>query len=198
EVIVPALTHTATAHAVELTGAKAVFVDVEKKTGNIDIDQIEPAITPVTKAISVVHYPGLPVDMDKINTIARRHRLAVVEDCALALGSYYKGKHMGLWGDVGCFSFYPVKHMTTAEGGMLICKDETIARSIREKRAFGMDKHVGQRKLPGIYDIKELGFNYRLNEIQSAMGIQQLKRLPGFLKKRKENYQRLTEGLKTI
>src|SRR3989338_6141324 len=127
EVIVPAQTHTATAHAVELCGAKPVFVDAEKKTGNIDIGKIEAAITKRTKAISVVHYLGMPVDMEKVVKIADKHNLFVVEDCALAIGSFFKGIHAGLHGDAGSFSFYPVKHITTAEGGMVITRHKEIA-----------------------------------------------------------------------
>lgn len=195
EVIVPAQTHTATAHAVEYCGARPVFVDAERKTGNIDIDQIEANITDRTRAISVVHFLGMPVDMDRINQIAQKHDLFVVEDCALAIGTYYKGIHAGLHGDVGTFSFYPVKHMTTAEGGMLITRHEEIAREINHKKAFGVDRFVGERKVPGQYDVTMLGFNYRLNEIQCALGIQQLTRVNGFLEKRKQNYELLSEGL---
>ena len=116
EVIVPAQTHVATAHAVELTGAKAVFIDSNFEDGNIDINKIEKSISKKTKAIAVVHYLGIPVDMNKINKIAKKYNLLVIEDCALALGSLINNKHVGLFGDVGVFSFYPVKHMTTAEG----------------------------------------------------------------------------------
>ncbi len=195
EVIVQAQTHTATAHAVELCGAKPVFVDAEPKTGNIDIEQIEPNITQNTRAISVVHFLGMPANMDGINEIARRHNLFVVEDCALAIGAYFKGIHAGLHGDVGCFSFYPVKHMTTAEGGMLITKDKEIAEKIGRQRAFGVDRSIAERKVPGQYDVDMLGLNYRLNELQSALGLEQLKRIDGFLERRKENYKLLSERL---
>jgi perosamine synthetase len=198
EIIVPAQTHVATAHAVEFTGAKAVFVDGEICTGNIDINQIEENITERTRAISLVHYLGMPVDMDRINAIANKHDLFVLEDCALAVGTKYKGIHAGLMGDVGCFSFYPVKHLTTAEGGMIITKDERIAQTIERQRAFGVDQHMGERKIPGVYDVKMLGYNYRMNEIQAAIGIEQLKRKDGFLQRRKENYQALASGLKEI
>jgi len=198
EVIVPAQTHTATAHAVELTGGKPVFVDADKMTGNIDIDQIEDNITKRTKAISVVHYLGMPVDMARVMQIAAKYSLPVIEDCALAIGTYFNGVHAGLHGDVGCFSFYPVKHMTTAEGGMVITKNGELARVLTRQRAFGMDRHVGERKLPGLYDVQGLGFNYRLNEIQAVIGIEQIKRLPSFLKKREANYEALTKGLKEI
>jgi perosamine synthetase len=108
EVIVPAQTHTATAHAVELVGAKPVFVDAERATGNIDIAAIEAALTSRTRAISLVHYLGVPVDMDRINAIAGKRGLKVLEDAALAIGTKHKGTHAGLLGDAGCFSFYPV------------------------------------------------------------------------------------------
>lgn len=195
EVIVPAQTHTATAHAVELTGAKPVFVDAEPRTGNIDLSRIEAAITKRTKAISIVHYLGMPVEMDKVMAIARPRNLFVVEDCALATGTYYNGVHAGLHGDVGCFSFYPAKHMTTSEGGMLITRHEKVAQAIGRQRAFGMDRHVGERKIPGVYDVQGLGFNYRMSEINAAIGIEQLKRLPGFLKRRSENHRALTKAL---
>jgi len=198
EVIVPAQTHTATAHAVELCGAKPVFVDAERLTGNIDIEQIESSITERTKAISIVHFLGMPVNMDSINNIAKEHGLFVAEDCALAIGTYFEGVHAGLHGDVGCFSFYPVKHMTTAEGGMLITNDRDIAEKICRQKAFGQDRFVGQRKVPGWYDVTMLGLNYRLNEIQCALGIEQLKRIDGFLKKRKANYEILSEALQDI
>lgn len=199
EVIVPAQTHTATAHAVELMGAKPVFVDAEKATGNIDIEQIELAITERTRAISIVHYLGMPVDMDRIMEIAKKHDLFVVEDCALAVGTYYKGVHAGLHGDVGCFSFYPIKHMTTAEGGMLITKHDKIAAKVERQRAFGMDRHhAGKRKVPGVYDVTQLGFNYRMSEVHASIGIEQLKKMNAFLEKRKSNYETLTAGLQEI
>ncbi len=198
EVIVPAQTHNATAHAVEYTGATPIFVDAEMETGNIDIDQIEAAITERTRAISVVHYLGMPVDMDRVNAIAQKHDLLVVEDCALAIGSYYKNKHMGLHGDAGCFSFYPVKHMTTAEGGMLITKRQGLYDRIVKKRAFGVTKNHGERKIPGIYDVEELGYNYRMSEVHSAIGIEQVKKLGSFLKAREANYKALHQCLQGI
>ena len=198
EVIVPAQTHSATAHAVELCGAKPVFVDAELETGNIDIAQIESAITENTKALSVVHYLGVPVDMVEINMIAQKYDLFVVEDCALATGTYVDGVHAGLLGDVGCYSFYPVKHMTTAEGGMLITKHEDVAVRIERQRAFGVDRTHGERKVPGVYDVNQLGFNYRMNELQAALGIEQLKKLPGFLQKRRENFATLKNALSQI
>lgn len=198
EVLVPAQTHVATAHAVELCQARPVFVDAVAGTGNIDIDQIEAAITPRTKAVSVVHFLGLPVDMQRVCALARKHGLLVLEDCALALGSTLDGVHAGLWGDAGSFSFYPVKHMTTAEGGMVITRHAELAARLRLERAFGVDRTVGERSTPGVYDVVALGFNYRMNEIEAALGLEQLKRMPDFAAKRRENFQALAAGLAAI
>lgn len=198
EVIVPAQTHTATAHAVELCGAKPVFVDAERMTGNIDLDQLEAALNERTRAISVVHFLGMPVNMEKVMAVAKKHDLFVVEDCALAIGSYFKGVHAGLHGDMGCFSFYPVKHMTTAEGGMILTRHEHVATKITRQKAFGVDRHMGERSVPGVYDVTMLGFNYRMNEMEAVLGLEQLKRIPDFLQKRHQNYKTLSNSLREI
>lgn len=198
EVIVPAQTHTATAHAVALTGATPVFVDSEPLTGNMDIDLIEQAVTERTRAICVVHYLGMPVDMDRVNAIAKKHGLKVLEDAALAVGTKYKGVHAGLLGDAGCFSFYPVKHMTTAEGGIVTTNDEALADALRGLRAFGVDRTHSQRHVPGQYDVPRLGFNYRMNEISAALGEVQVGRLDDFLSARRTNYEALEKGLREI
>lgn len=195
EVVVPAQTHVATAHAVELTGAKPVFVDAEDVTGNIDIAAIEAAITPRTRAIAVVHYLGVPVDMPQVMEIARRHDLFVLEDCALAPGASVDGVHAGLHGDAGVFSFYPVKHLTTAEGGMIILRDGELAGRLRLLKAFGVDRTHGERKVPGVYDTVALGFNYRMSELHAAIGIEQMKKLQGFLDRRLENFTVLEKEL---
>ncbi|MEZ5100176.1 MAG: DegT/DnrJ/EryC1/StrS aminotransferase family protein [Thermoleophilia bacterium] len=117
EVIVPAQTHVATAHAVEWVGARPVFVDCDPATGNLTAERIEAALTPATRAISVVHFLGIPCGMDEIARLARERGLFLVEDCALAVGSRFDGRHVGLFGDAGTFSFYPVKHLTSGEGG---------------------------------------------------------------------------------
>jgi perosamine synthetase len=198
EVIVPAQTHTATAHAVELVGAKPVFVDAEMDTGNINIDAIEKAITSRTKAIAIVHYLGMPVDMKRVVEIAKKHDLFILEDCALAFGTRQDGVHAGLMGDAGVFSFYPVKHMTTAEGGMIILRDEKLAAGLRLKKAFGVDRTHGERPIPGMYDVVTLGLNYRMNELQAAIGIEQIKKLDDFLADRKRNYKALEHKLTGI
>ena len=198
EVIVPAQTHVATAHAVELTGAKAVFVDSDFENGNIDINEIEKFISNKTKAIAVVHYLGIPVDMNKINKIAKKYNLFVIEDCALALGATINKTHVGLFGDVGVFSFYPVKHMTTAEGGIIISKNKNLINKLRLKKAFGVDKTFSERKVPGSYDCITLGFNYRMSELNAAIGIEQVKKVPFFLEKRKKNFYKLNSLLKNL
>jgi dTDP-4-amino-4,6-dideoxygalactose transaminase len=195
EVIVPAQTHTATAHAVELVGARPVFVDAERVTGNIDIAALEAAITGRTRAIAVVHYLGVPVDMARVGAIARQRGLRVLEDCALAIGTRIGEVHAGLFGDAGCFSFYPVKHMTTAEGGMIITRDGAFAARLARQKAFGVDRHAGERKIPGVYDVTMLGYNYRMNEIEAAIGIEQVKRLDDILERRERNYRALRGAL---
>lgn len=198
EVIVPAQTHIATAHAVELVGAKAVFVDCVLPTGNIDTSAIEAAITERTKAISVVHFLGIACPMDEIGAIAHRHNLKVIEDAALAVGTYFDGKHAGLHGDVGCFSFYPVKHITTAEGGMFVTRHREIADAVRKLRGFGVDRTFSERKVPGMYDVLTLGFNYRMSDVQAAIGRQQIRKIPDILARREANFRQLQAHLNTI
>ena len=187
EVIVPAQTHIATAHAVELSGAKPVFIDCELDTGNLDINKIEKKINKRTKAIAVVHFLGIPVDMQKIVKLAKKYKLVIIEDCALAIGSKINGKHVGLHGDFGVFSFYPVKHMTTGEGGIIISKSNRYMKKIKLKKAFGVNKTFSERKTPGVYDCVTLGFNYRMSEIHSAIGIEQVKKVPILEEERCEN-----------
>lgn len=199
EVIVPAQTHVATAHAVELVGARPVFCDSEPRSGNIDLDLIESLITPRTRAISPVHYLGLPVDMKRLLSMTRSRGIRVVEDCALSLGAYESNVHTGLLGDCGAFSFYPAKHITTAEGGMFITRDENLARTVSAGRAFGIDRNiVSERHLPGAYDVKALGLNYRMSELNAALGICQIEKLPDILARRTENHARLTAQLRQI
>ena len=195
EVVVSAQTHVATAHAVEATGAKAVFADSEAGTGNVDPQAVEAAITPRTRGIAVVHYLGEPADMPALRAIADRHGLFLLEDCALAIGTRIEGTHAGLLGDAGCFSFYPVKHMTTAEGGMIITRDGDLASTLSRRRAFGVDRTVGERAIPGIYDVPALGLNYRMNELQAAIGISQVAKLDDFLAARSRNYDALAKEL---
>jgi len=192
EVIVPAQTHVATAHAVELVGARPVFVDCEVETGNVSPEQVESAITPNTKAISVVHFLGISVRMLDVIALAESHGLMVIEDCALALGSRYAGTHVGLFGDVGCFSFYPVKHITSGEGGMFVTRHSDLAAKARLFRSFGTERSPQQS---GKYDVSSLGLNYRLNELGSAMGRSQLRRIEQNLALRARNFLALKTAL---
>lgn len=185
-VIVPALTHPATALAVEMAGATPVFADVGPD-GNIRGEDIAPLIDEDTRAVCVVHYLGKPCDMAGVRAVTRPDKLKIVEDCALAPGAFYDGQHVGLLGDVGCFSFYPAKHIATGEGGMLLTKHLELAKDARRRRTFGYDDWL--------QDFVCLGTNYRMTEMQAALGIKQLKRLPMFLKRRAENYGMLRDIL---
>ncbi len=196
EVIVPAQTHTATAHAVELAGAKPVFVDCEIETGNIDPKKIQKKISKKTKAICVVHFLGIPVDMKKINYIAKKNKLLVLEDCALSLGASFNKTHTGILGDAGVFSFYPAKHITTGEGGILITKNKKLYNKIKLLKSLGINKTFLERKTPGIYDAIEVGFNYRMSEIHASIGIKQIEKINKFIKKRKRNFEFLKKNFK--
>ena len=201
EVIVPSQTHVATAHAVELTGAKAIFVDCNLKDGNIDVNKIESKISKKTKAICVMHFLGVPVNIKKVLSLVKKYKLKLIEDCALSLGSKINNKHTGLFGDAGVFSFYPVKHITTGEGGMIILKDKKLYSKLKLNKAFGVDRSHNMRTKSGIYDVLSLGFNYRMSEIHAAIGLEQMKKLDGFIKKRVRNfnyYLKLFEDIKEI
>jgi dTDP-4-amino-4,6-dideoxygalactose transaminase len=191
EVICPALTHPATAHAIALTGAKPVFCDAHIESGNLDPDLLPALLTSRTKALSLVQFLGKPAYMMSCVDFARRHNLRIIEDCALALGASHSGRHVGLIGDVGCFSFYPAKHMTTGEGGMLLTNNPLLAAKAKRLRAFGYGDNRDA-------DITEIGLNYRMTDMQGAIGLEQLKRVPGFLMRRRDNAAFLRRALKAI
>lgn len=198
EVIVPAMTHVASAHAAEHCGAKPVFVDVDSATGNINPELVAAAVTARTKAIMVVHFVGLPCDMTALMSLADSRGLPVVEDCAAALGAGFGGRHVGTFGRAGCFSFYPTKHITTMEGGMLVSGDAPLAARVRKLRAFGYNKALNERTVPGVYDVDALGHNFRMSEGAAAIGVCQMARLPQFLETRARNAATLREGLSTL
>ena len=181
EVIVPSLTFVATANAVRYTGAKAVFADIESEDWLcICPRSIEEKITERTKAIEVMHYAGFACDMPEILRIAEKYNLAVIEDAAHAIGASLDGKALGTWGDVGCYSFFGNKNLTTGEGGMLVTDDNDLAEKVRILRSHGMttltwDRFKGHAST---YDVVALGYNYRIDEIRSAIGREQLKKLP--------------------
>jgi dTDP-4-amino-4,6-dideoxygalactose transaminase len=195
EVIAPACTHVATVHAIEWVGAKPVLVDPDPATGNLTAAGIAAALTPRTKAVSLVHFVGIPCDMDPIVALCEQRGLRLVEDCAIAIGARYKGKHVGLFGDVGTFSFYPVKHITTGEGGMFVSRHADVATQVARLRAFGVDRTHSERSIPGMYEVPSLGLNYRMSEMQAALGRTQTAKLPAFLETRAANFEALRTGL---
>lgn len=198
KVVVPALTHVATAHAVEFCGAEPVFVDVEPDTGNIDAAGIAHAMDERIRAIEIVHFVGLPCAMDAITPIAQKWGVPVVEDCAIAIDATYDRARVGTLGTIGCFSFYPTKHMTTIEGGMITTNVESLAQTIGRRKAFGYDRTLDKRTKPGIYDVTALGYNYRMNEVQAAVGLVQLSKLDSFQRGRAANYLALKNALLEI
>ena len=191
EVIVPDMTFVATANAVLLSGAKPVLADVEKETMNISPESILSSISNRTKAIIPVHFAGLACNMTKIMKIARLKKLFVIEDCAHAIGTKFKNKHVGTFGDFGCFSFYPTKNITTLEGGMVISNNKKLAEYVSIARNHGITHSLIERYSKGFpweYDIKEAGYNYRLDEIRSTLGVSQLKKIGVMNKKRKNAF----------
>jgi len=188
EVIVPVFTFAATANAVLYCGANPTFADIDPKTFNVSPESVLDRVTKRTKAIVVVHYAGQPVDMKGIMDIAEDHKLYVIEDCAHSLGAGYRSRKTGGIGTIGCFSFYPTKIITTLEGGMLTTNEEWIARKAKLLREHGMTKSALEREKGAdwYYDITDLGYNYRLNEVQAALGISQLKRVNDGIRKRVE------------
>lgn len=187
EVIVPSQTHVATAHAVKLTGASPIFCDVDYPSGLINPEDIKKRITKKTKAIIIVHMNGFSCEISKIKKICKKRKITIIEDCAHGLGTIYNKKHVGNFGISGVFSFYPTKQITTGEGGMLITNSKEFAKKIRSIKAFGIDKDITQRKIPGYYDVKDLGINYRMTDFQAAIGNSQLKRYSKELLLRKKN-----------
>tara|TARA_B110000971_G_scaffold221989_1_gene272295 strand:- start:8222 stop:9337 length:1116 start_codon:yes stop_codon:yes gene_type:complete len=186
EVIVPAQTHTATAHAVEYTGAKAIFSDVEFPSGNMSLDLLKKKISNKTKGVIVVHMAGYSCEMKKISLFCKKNKITLIEDCAHALGTFESGKHVGNFGIAGNFSFYPTKQITTGEGGAIITNSKEFYKKIKTLKAFGIDKDINNRKKQGDYDVKFLGLNYRMTDFQAALGCSQAKSYKENLKRRKE------------
>ena len=180
EAIVPAFTWISTANVVEHLGGKVVFCDIDLKTSNIDVDQIESKITDRTKAIFPVHLFGLSADMDPIFDLACKYNLFVVEDAACGFGSKYKGRHVGTFGNTGCFSFHPRKAITTGEGGMVTTNDGELAEKIRRLRDHGaamtdLQRHLGARPYL-LADHPDAGYNQRMTDLQAAIGSAQMDR----------------------
>jgi len=205
EAIVPAFTWVTSAHCVEYTGAKAVFADVESETFNLNPQALQAAITPKTRAVVVVHLFGLSAKMDEIMAIAKRHRLAVIEDAACAVGTTYNGKPVGTIGDIGCFSFHPRKVITTGEGGMVTTNRADLADKVKSLRNHGTTGHpagdptVGKPYGMGTFNM--LGYNLRLSDIQGSVGVAQMAKLDAILAERRrlaEAYTHLLEGVEGL
>lgn len=180
DVIVPAMTHVATVHAVEAVGANPIFVDCTP-IGNMSLYNIEQAITPRTRAIMLLHYIGIPAD-NQIVQFAKDNGIVLIEDCALALGARTEDGHVGTNGDVGCFSFYPAKHITTGEGGMFVTRHREIYERARICSRFGRISSETH-----LYDVDRVGFNFRMDEFSAALGCLQMINIEDNLAKRRHN-----------
>ena len=197
EVITTPLTFAASANCVLYCGGTPVFADVDSRTYNIDPEDIRRKITDRTKAIIAVHLAGQPCDMDAIHSIAREHGLIVIEDGAHALGSAYKGKKVGSLSDMTTFSFHPVKPITTGEGGMIVTDNEELYKKMVLFRSHGITRDASMMTRndgPWFYQQFDLGYNYRLTDIQCALGCCQMKKLDRFLARRKELVVRYNEA----
>lgn len=202
EVITTPLTFCSTINTILHVGATPVLVDIDPKTLNIDSDKIEKKINKKTKAIIVVHFAGLSCDMEKICSIAKKNSIKIIEDCAHAIETKYKNKHAGTFGETGCFSFYSTKNITTAEGGMLITNNLKISDRVKHLRLHGLSHDAWKRYNRSgkykMYDIVEPGFKYNLTNLNAALGINQLKNIDKFWKKRKQIWDYYNLKLKNL
>ena len=203
EVIVPTFTFVATANSVLYCGATVVLADIDPSTFNISLKSIKNLITKKTKAIIPVHYGGQSCDMDEIMSIAKKNNLKVIEDCAHSLGSKFDNSFCGTMGDVGCFSFYPTKIITTGEGGMITTNKNNLLKKFKQLRSQGMNITPNQREklIQWKYDVVDLGYNYRLDEIRSSLGLSQLNRINNINKLRikiANKYNKLLKNIKGI
>jgi perosamine synthetase len=202
EVLCPSLSFIATANCIVYAGAKPVFVDIDPTTYNLDPGYIERAITPRTKAILVVHQIGLPAPLHEISEIARRHGLLIVEDAACAIGAEYMGHRIGLpYSTMACFSFHPRKVLTTGEGGMITTADDNLGARLRRLRQHAMSvsdltRHNSSTVVNESYG--EIGYNYRMTDMQAALGLVQLRRLDDMLAKRRELALRYSSRLRQL
>jgi len=188
EVIAPAMTFCSTIHPIVHTGAKPVLVDCHRDTFNVDPERIECRITPQTRAVLVVHMCGRSCEMDAVLEIAARHGLGVIEDCAHAVETTYRGKAAGLMGDVGCFSFYPNKNITTGDGGMLITRDQKVFQAAKILSLHGMTADAWGRFVggPSGYEVVEPGFKYNMTDLAAALGLPQLAKVEEHWRQRKQ------------
>ena len=187
EVIVPTFTFAASANAARYVGADVRFCDVRTDTLGIDVEQATRLVNPRTRAIVVVDYAGIPCDLDEIMKLAERHGLTVIEDACHAVGATHRGRPIGSIAHLSTFSFHPVKHLTTGEGGMVTTADPDLDRRLRRLRNHGIDTDFRQRETAGTweYDVVELGFNFRLSDINAALGASQVAKVPGWVERRR-------------
>lgn len=187
EVITTPITFAASSNCVLYSGGKPVFVDIDEHTYNLDPAKIEQAITKNTKAIIAVDFTGQPADIDQIKKIAEKHHLVLIEDAAHSLGATYKGQKIGSLADMTMFSFHPVKHITTAEGGMIVTDSEEYAEKLRLFRSHGIQNHnLSKDEGPWYHEMVELGYNYRMTDLHAALGVSQMKKLADFVERRRE------------
>lgn len=198
EVIVPTWTFVATSHVVEWLGAKLVLCDVERESLNIDLNEAEKLINEKTKAIMPVHIAGYPVDIDKLNKLAQKYNLKVIEDAAHAIGTKYKETLIGNHSDAVCYSFYASKNLAMGEGGAVVSRDKDLIEKIRKLAYFGINKEAFQRyKKKGSwqYDVEQLGYKCNLSNLHASIGVNQLKKLDPMTKRRVEIANRYKEKL---
>jgi len=201
EVITTAMTFCATVNAIIHSGATPVLADIDPETGNIDPARVEDKITPRTRALLVVHMAGRPCEMDVLMALARKHRLFVIEDCAHAIEAEYHGAPAGTIGDCGVFSFYVTKNITTAEGGMVVSRNEEFISRIKMLALHGMSLDAWQRfsdKGYKHYFVEAAGFKYNMTDLQAALGIRQLERVDEYWKRREEIWQRYMDAFSDI
>ncbi|MEG4011007.1 MULTISPECIES: DegT/DnrJ/EryC1/StrS family aminotransferase [unclassified Microcoleus] len=197
EVITTPMTFCATVNAIIHAGATPVLADVDPVTMNIDPAQVEAKITPKTKAILPVHFAGRPCDMDALCSIASHHNLKLIEDCAHAIETQYKGRKAGTFGDFGCFSFYVTKNITTGEGGMILARAQADSDRLNILALHGMSKDAWKRFSDSgykHYEVVEVGFKYNMMDLQAAIGIHQLKRVTPYWQRREQIWQRYNEA----
>jgi len=201
EVICPSMSFIATANSIMYVGAKPIFAEIEPKTYNIDPKHAERLITDRTKAILVVHQMGMPADIDSFKQLCKRHNLKLIEDAACATGSSYKGSKIGSHSDLVCFSFHPRKVITTGDGGMITTSRKDYYDRLRLLRQHGMSVDDRARHLSKSFifeDYVEIGYNYRMTDIQAAIGIRQLEKLDWIVSERRKIAERYKQGLKDI
>jgi len=201
EVITTPMTFAASANCILYQGGKVVFADIDHKTYNIDPNEVEKKITDKTKAIIPVDFTGQPVDLDQIYKLAKKHNLIVIEDAAHAIGAEYKGKKVGSLSDMTMFSFHPVKHVTSGEGGMITTNNKEYYEKLLQFRSHGITRDANKLQEnhgPWYYEMQFLGYNYRMTDIQAALGSSQLNKLDMFVEKRKEIVAQYNEAFQHI